>query len=454
MEEFEKKLHNLIKNEFNLNIFGPNGCGKTTTIRKMLNFRLLSINPFFVKLHHFVNLNEFFTSLQDYIRTCISNITNMSNKNDKIFNIHNWNEFCELMDYFKELKFSFYLILDEILDIETFLFFKKQISKLLAINRAYPHFKILLISNFDMKKSELTYYFDFSVIISVPFPSLTKNDIKKIIDEHCNNLTYNPQNYSSIVNECIENFYYAFMNLNEYIYNIKKNLETFKNYNNITNEFKELKLEDNNNNDNNKNNSSKNNFESNLKKCIKEEINYAPIHLIKINSLNNNQNSDNLNTENALLETGKNLTESLSTSQKILLLSSFLATEISTSSDYSTFSHNREGKSKRKKMKLGKGFSLKSKMSHPFNYHRLVAIYQSLNSIIYHDQDIDLNMDLELSSDIGTLASLNLIRPLRSADMNYMNRKYLSGIGIDFAQKIADDFNIHLEDFIKYEKNY
>ena len=63
-------------------------------------------------------------------------------------------------------------------------------------------------------------------------------------------------------------------------------------------------------------------------------------------------------------------------------------------------------------------------------------------------------MDLELSSDIGTLASLNLIRPLRSADMNYMNRKHLSGIGIDFAQKIADDFNIHLEDFIKYEKNY
>ncbi len=452
MEEFEKKITNLIKNKFNLNIFGPNGCGKTTTIKKMLNYRLLSINPFFVKLHHFININEFFSSLQDYIRTCISNITNISNKNNTILNIRNWNEFCELMDWFKELKFSFYLILDEITDLETVLFFKKQISKLLAINRAYPNFKILLISNFDMKKSELSNYFDFSVIMSVPFPSLTKNDIKKIIDEHCNNITYNSKNYDSIVKECIENYYFAFMNLNEYIYNINKNLETFKNYINITNEFKELKLEDNNNNDNNKNNSSKNNFESNLKKCIKEEINYAPIHLIKINSLN--QNSDNTNTENALLETGKNLTESLSTTQKILLLSSFLATEVSTSSDFNTFLHYKEGKSKRKKMNLGKGFSLKSKINHPFNYHRLVAIYQSLNSIIFHDQNIDLNMDLELSSDIGTLASLNLIRPLRSADMNYMNRKYLSGIGIDFAQKIADDFNIHLEDFIKYEKNY
>lgn len=451
MEEFANKLEKLIKNEFNLNVFGPNGCGKTTTIKKLLNFRLLSINPFFVKLHYFININEFFSSLQEYIKSCISNITNISNKNDKIFNIHNWNEFCELMDYFKELKFSFYLILDEILDIETFLFFKKQISKLLAINRVYSHFKLLLISNFDMKKSELTNYFDFSVIFSLPFPSLTKNDIRKIIDENCNNLTYNSKQNSAIVDECIENFYYAFMNLNEYIYNIKKNLETFKNYNNITNEFKELKLDD---NTNNNNNSSKRNFENNLKKCIKEEINYAPIHLIKINSLNNNENSDNLNTENALLETGKNLTESLSISQKILLLSSFLATEISTNSDYNIFLHNKEGKSKRKKMNLGKGISLKSKTNHPFNYHRLVAIYQSLNSIIFHDQNIDLNMDLELSSDIGTLANLNLIRPLRSADMNYMNRKYLSGIGIDFAQKIADDFNIHLEDFIKYEKNY
>jgi hypothetical protein len=67
---------------------------------------------------------------------------------------------------------------------------------------------------------------------------------------------------------------------------------------------------------------------------------------------------------------------------------------------------------------------------------------------------MDFEMDLELSSDIGTLANLNLIRPLRSADMNYMNRKFLAGIGIDFAQKIADDFGLHLEDFIKYEKNF
>jgi Cdc6-like AAA superfamily ATPase len=222
MEEFANKLEKLIKNEFNLNVFGPNGCGKTTTIKKLLNFRLLSINPFFVKLHYFININEFFSSLQEYIKSCISNITNISNKNDKIFNIHNWNEFCDLMDYFKELKFSFYLILDEILDIETFLFFKKQISKLLAINRVYSHFKLLLISNFDMKKSELTNYFDFSVIFSLPFPSLTKNDIRKIIDENCNNLTYNSKQNSAIVDECIENFYYAFMNLNEYIYNIKK----------------------------------------------------------------------------------------------------------------------------------------------------------------------------------------------------------------------------------------
>ena len=32
-------------------------------------------------------------------------------------------------------------------------------------------------------------------------------------------------------------------------------------------------------------------------------------------------------------------------------------------------------------------------------------------------------------------------------------KKYISGIGSDFALEIAEDFDIHLDDFIQYEKN-
>ena len=414
MENFEKKIFNLVKSEFNLNVYGSNGCGKSTTLTKIFEKkRLLSTNHIYLKLHNFINIEEFFIIIQDHIQNWIKQIS----VNVKNVKIEKWNDFYEFMDYFKDIKFSFYLIIDEILDIESILFFKKYISKLLAINRTNPNFKIIFISNFDMTKSELSNYIDFSNIFSIPFPSLTKEEIRKIIDDNLYNPTYNSKNYSLIVEDCIQNFDYAFVNLNEYIYNIKKNLETFKNYINITNEFNKLRIEDN-------------------KEEKKEE------------------NNNSSNTENALLETGKNLTESLSISQKVLLLSSFLANEISTNSDYNIFLNYKEGKSKRKKMNLGKGFSLKAKANHPFNYHRLVSIYQSLNSIIFYGKKMDFEMDLELSSDIGTLANLNLIRPLRSADMNYMNRKFLAGIGIDFAQKIADDFGLHLEDFIKYEKNF
>ena len=454
MENFEKKIFNLVKSEFNLNVYGSNGCGKSTTLTKIFEKkRLLSTNHIYLKLHNFINIKEFFIIIQEHIQTWIKQIS-VNGKNVKI---EKWNDFYEFMDYFKEIKFSFYLIIDEILDIESILFFKKYISKLLTINRTNPNFKIIFISNFDMTKSELSNYIDFSNIFSIPFPSLNKEEIRKIIDDNLYNPTYNSKNYSLIVEDCIQNFDYAFVNLNEYIYNIKKNLETFKNYINITNEFNKLRIEDNKEEkkeENNNNINNKRDLNYKLKNCIKEEINYAPIHLLKLSSICDKKNNNSSNTENALLETGKNLTESLSISQKVLLLSSFLANEISTNSDYNIFLNYKEGKSKRKKMNLGKGFSLKAKANHPFNYHRLVSIYQSLNSIIFYGKKMDFEMDLELSSDIGTLANLNLIRPLRSADMNYMNRKFLAGIGIDFAQKIADDFGLHLEDFIKYEKNF
>ena len=56
-------------------------------------------------------------------------------------------------------------------------------------------------------------------------------------------------------------------------------------------------------------------------------------------------------------------------------------------------------------------------------------------------------------SDIGTLTNLNLIRAVKSNESNIMGRKYISCVGIDFALKIAEDFGIKLDDFVRCENN-
>ena len=77
-----------------------------------------------------------------------------------------------------------------------------------------------------------------------------------------------------------------------------------------------------------------------------------------------------------------------------------------------------------------------------------------MRSIIDNDSQNKLvDINIELISDIGTLSNLNLIRVVKSNEANIMSRKFISCIGIDFALKIAEDFNLHLDDFMHYEKN-
>jgi len=90
---------------------------------------------------------------------------------------------------------------------------------------------------------------------------------------------------------------------------------------------------------------------------------------------------------------------------------------------------------------------LKTKLSHTFNIHRLLAIFSSLKTIIDgNDSTIDSN--IELISDVNTLIHLNLIRYVNITEYNFLARKMCSNIGLDFAKKIAEDFEIRLDDFL------
>ena len=522
MENFEKIFKSMIDQFFNINLYGPSGCGKTYLLNKVFNDE--KSKYFYIKF----NLSDFY-SKKNIFRLITTNMNKFleiksKNKNSStIDNLNKWYDLYQCFDNFKSSsKIKTYFIIDSILDMDSFNYYKKEIIKLFVALKSNQNMKIILISNFDITNSEIQSDYDFSSIIPIQFPVLTPEELKGIMYKLFSAKYYDISKFEEIVYTCIHNFKYNISNLNEIIVNIDQNLHLF---NNLTpdaklhefhekakyipsadkkkekkekekskdkNRDKDVEMRDerdkkyDSENDEKENKGDKNNRDSskhhskhkkyeqdiytsnfyantegmeftpnNLRHNIRIQTRCAPIHEMKLETLLKKlpisqiqeelkENKDKNNNQT------KNLTESLSKSQKILLLASYFASEISAKNDKTLFKakKNKGAKKINRKNNQNLGHNLKSTIGNPFNIHRLTAIYQSLlsaNSINFQDDDIMVKCE------IATLEKLGLIKNLSGIDARTMDQKFITRINLDLARKIAEDFDIKLEDYIKVD---
>ena len=386
-----------------------------------------------LSLTYFINPNDFFDKIDLFTNAYFKGAINKDKSYYNInFQIKKWNDLYDLLQIINESNiqssFRIYLLIDQITDIHSFMSFTKPLSKLFALTNSFNILKLILVSNFDIVNSEARTMFDLSSFISLCMPQKSKEEFIIVVRNSLEDCKVEKKN--EIINRSVANYEYAIVNLNEIIHCTKENIEAVKSFQNDKNIHK---------------------ISSNkaLDNSILQQIQYTPLHIRKLE--NNQQITDSKAMETTILQSGKNLTESLSVSQKVLLLSSFLANETNPNSDMAIFKNLK--RTRLHHYKERKGLNLKSKASHPFYFTRLIGIYQSMRSIIDNKDSSNENINIELISDIGTLTNLNLIRAVKSNESNIMGRKYISCVGIDFALKIAEDFGIKLDDFVRCENN-
>jgi hypothetical protein len=255
---------------------------------------------------------------------------------------------------------------------------------------------MLIISNFDIANSEISQIFDFSGFMSLCYPNI-KKDMNLIKDIICKDIQ-NASEYEGIIRKCIGSYNYSIANLNEFIINTKEIFEEYKN--SATREFnknevanslnylsiakdvenfkskKKLKFLSKDTEDtdmeeflntanlsklnlnvngqiSNKNYESKAKFK--LDENIRKQIHTAPIHVQKIKNKNPDEEEFEKYVRNSVgvnnCNSADKITESLSKTQKILLLAAFFATESSPKLDSVTFKNVKKTRSRVKSVK-------------------------------------------------------------------------------------------------------
>jgi hypothetical protein len=498
MIEFKKKYENLILNEFKINLIGPNGCGKTKLTLEILDH--LKIHYFYIRLYDLIDIPAVIEKIQDKI---IQDALEAWTADDKM-----WDDICEkktenIYDYSMGKKISDlfnimvnspegvlrnkYIVFDDIDDPHLLMqqsYVKgkshhkilKNFKRLISISNHF-HIKIILISNFDIKNSEVvcqdTLDYDDMIALFFPRPTIIeqKEFLKKTIYQEENKDNQNVDKMGNdddkmivdseqtinffVFNELRDNetpskmdvetkkklasnFEETFMNItlnsfNWSIVNLNKIINSGKDiYNNV----KEIK--------------DSTQYIREIRKLIRKEIGEKLYINEKITSEASQQET--------LSDKMQKCTESLSRCQKLLIVSAFIAGELNPYYDSKILkSVKNTKKSHRLKRKYNNNIN---KEIQSFSVHRLTAIYCSLYSIVSEKKLSNADLGIEFMSDLNTLLKENLIRRVGSEinvkkGIDYdLTKKLICNVNFKFIEVLALGFDLHLDDFISNDFIY
>jgi hypothetical protein len=473
-KEFKEKLITLISNNFNINLYGPNGCGKTRSILDLIKENKLIKIPFlYLKLSDFIDLEKVLEKIKSFI---IEKLTSQDMKMrepdstdeleyslDEICEIK-LRKFCDLYEIFElagEFIINTIIIIDQIDDVNFFststnnstspsqVKINKYFKKFLSLCENFE-IKLFLISNFDMKNSECKSDMDLSSFISVIFPKLEISHLKEIICEDLKNSkenknfeafsqrTYekkaeNKSRCENLLNFSILNFQTCTVNLNKLKINTQEVLKEFLDYD----DYEYM-------------------FTSNLRKKVKSQIK---------DKLYVDQNRLYDEEEDEIKICNK-FTEALSKCQKLLVISAFVAGESEQSRDHKIFKCLKKTDLRIRRTFSGRSLINKNEVI-PFTIHRLVSIYSALVSIVHGENGMKIqDLNVEFFADLNTLISFNLLKYIqaeklyiRGGSWTYnqgldVNKKMISNINFVLADFLCGEFDLRLEDFLKMEFFY
>ena len=374
---------------------------------------------------------DLFDTISMYIETyerCIC-----GNSSDNVVDVH-INSFLSLHNYlFNHSDIKMHFIIDDITNMKSVLYIKKTFIKFICLTLShYPSVLITLFSNFNLIKSELLTLttISFDSFIALPFPYKSLEHVRNVVNANITSnhiistsTQLNENIYNNIIHRCIDNFYYSFLNLNEYIQCTLSNIKTF--YSNDDYTFKQ--------------------HSSELNKVIYKQLNTFPLHI--------NTRDQIVSSKEYEKRDMKYLSENLSKIQKLLVLSAFLAYEVKQDEDVYVFKCLQHKRKKRKR-KCKYGYTLyRNYNDKGFSIHRLFSIYQCLLSYINNTTMSEVNIELICS--VETLVEMGLIKEvIKGKGGNMMMRKYICGVNIEFVESIAEEFGIKLENFITLEDNW
>jgi hypothetical protein len=515
IENLQATLKSLVRSNFNINLVGINGCGKTNLVRENY-FELFDESGLYLTFTDFMNKEILFRKFHEFLEILVEDTIIRTNsiieflaskfmKNAKFVkdlqscesSLENliqilkntaFKNFLQIYEIFLE----YYLITDNINkarnEISIANCYRKQryknssifeglivdddlihISKLLKEENQCPYIiidglddlkyieksndfvkylnkisnlnmecnmRLLLISNFDVKTSELNLpgvnvALDFPQFVTLIFPKCTKKDYVDILSK-TESTTVSPYKIETeisneeLINITYGNYIDSIANFNSYVYNIQEIKEEYG--------------------------------KSPIKAIIKTQVcttflkqQKSDIPKGPLNNLNHFEYIEKLTNDNEV--------NRLSNCQKILLLCAFLASETDPEQDDKLFISVKKTNIRKSNRNKQKSFSIKrlNKGINTFNFHRLFAIYSSIISIITDAVLRQTDLNVELVSDVLTLINYNLIKAVSgiiNQDRNCVldfNKKMRCNINFEFAMMLANELGIVLEDFVDFD---